>query len=194
MSTSALILIFLLSPLTCSSTPVCDYFFTTSLLTPSFLRNSASSSSLSPSPTSVTTSHLTIIPRTSTFAPTCFTLSRVLPCHHLPPQLLLTTSPLIIIPRTSTFLLACFLLWPYLPLPLSQERLHFCTHLLSALTASPLTIIPRTSTFTLILTYFDLLINHSMCLFFVITSLLTPLFPPQRRAFLVAIFSASSSS
>ena len=133
MSTSALILIFLLSPLTCSSTPVCDYFFTTSLLTPSFLRNSASSSSLSPSPTSVTTSHLTIIPRTSTFAPTCFTLSRVLPCHHLPPQLLLTTSPLITFDHIS----------PYH----YSKNIYIFTCLLFTLTVSPLTIIPRTFTF-----------------------------------------------
>ena len=71
----------------------------------------------------LTTSRLTIISRTSTFASTCFTLSRALPFRHLPPQLLLTTYHLTIIWTSNVY------------------------HLPSTLTASHLTIISRTSTF-----------------------------------------------
>ena len=121
----------------------------------------------------LTAPRLTIISRTSTFSSTT-----------------LTASPLIIIPRISTFAPTYFLLWPHLPLPLSQERLHLYPPAFYFDCISPYHYPKNVYIYTdpdLSAFYFDP-INHSMWLVFVITSLLTPLFPPQRRAFLFTIF------
>ena len=64
----------------------------------------------------LTTSCLTIIPRTSTFAPTCFTRSRALPVTISHPSFFW---PHLTLPLSQERLMSttCFLLWPHLALP-----------------------------------------------------------------------------
>ena len=140
----ALILTYLLSTLTRSSTPVCDHFLLSLLFwlvyfsttqcraLPRHLPSQLLFDCISPY-------HYPKNVYICTYLLSTLTCSRALPCRHLPPSYFLTASCLTIIPRTSTLHWSwptCFLLW-------SAHQTTVCDR------------------------------------FFIITFLLTPLFPPQ---------------
>ena len=218
----ALILTYLLSTLTRSSTPVCDHFLLSLLFwlvyfsttqcraLPRHLPSQLLFDCISPY-------HYPKNVYICTYLLSTLTRSRALPCRHLPPQLLFDHISPYHYPKNvyiCTYLLSTLtrsraLPCRHLPPQLLFDRIspyhysknvYICTYLLSTLTcsralpcrhlppsyfltASCLTIIPRTSTLHWSWpTCFLLWSAHQTTVcdrFFIITFLLTPLFPPQ---------------